>query len=79
LTPNGIAQLSKYFWAILSFGREPSSNGFAKCCELHYQPKKVVVDGFKKFQQFGIINFHVKRGGEAGLTLATKNKWLAGG
>jgi hypothetical protein len=36
LTPNAIAQMSKYFWAVLSFGREPSSDGFAKCYELHY-------------------------------------------
>jgi hypothetical protein len=60
LTPNTIAQISKYFWAVLSFGGEPSSDGFAKRYELHYQPKKVAVDGFKKFQQFGVINFHAK-------------------
>jgi hypothetical protein len=36
LTPNDIAQLSKYFWAVLSFSREPSSDSFAKCYELHY-------------------------------------------
>jgi hypothetical protein len=52
--------LSKYFWAIISFGEEPSSNGSAKRYEMHYQPKEVVVDGFKKFQQFGFINFHAK-------------------
>jgi hypothetical protein len=78
LTPNAIAQLSKYFWAVLSFGREPSSDGFAKHCELHYQSKKVIVDGFEKFQQFDAINFHARRGGEAGLTLAIKNKWSTG-
>jgi hypothetical protein len=75
LTPNAIAQLSKYFWAVLSFGGEPSSDGFAKRYELHYQSKKVVVDGLEKFQQFGVINFHAKRGGEVGLTPAIKNKW----
>jgi hypothetical protein len=57
LNPNAIAQMSKYFWAVLSFGRELSSDGFAKCYELHYQPKKVPVDCFEKFQQFGVINF----------------------
>jgi hypothetical protein len=49
LTPNAIAQLSKYFWAVMSFDGEPNSDGFAKCYELHYQPKKVVVDGFEIF------------------------------
>jgi hypothetical protein len=46
LTPNTIVQMSKYFWAVLSFGGEPSSDGFAKHHELHYEPKKVPVDGF---------------------------------
>jgi hypothetical protein len=31
-----IAQMSKYFWVVLSFGGEPSSDGFAKRYELHY-------------------------------------------
>jgi hypothetical protein len=78
LTLNAIAQLSKYFWAVLSFGGELSSDGFAKHYELHYQPKKVVVDGFERFQQFSVINFHARQGGEAGLTQAIKNKWSIG-
>jgi hypothetical protein len=52
--------MSKYFWAVLSFGGEPRSDGFTKRYELHYQPKKVAADGFEKFQQFGNINFHGK-------------------
>jgi hypothetical protein len=47
--PNTITQMSKYFWAVLSFGGEPSSDGFAKCYEMHYQSKKIAADGFKKF------------------------------
>jgi hypothetical protein len=60
LTLNVIAQISKYFWVMLSFGGGPSSDGFAKRYELHYQPKKVAIDGFEKFQQFDVINFHGK-------------------
>jgi hypothetical protein len=78
LTPSAIAQMSKYFWAVLSFGGEPSSDGFAKRYELHYQSRKVAADGFEKFQQFCVVNFHGKQGGEAGLTPAMKNKWSAG-
>jgi hypothetical protein len=78
LTPNAIVQMSKYFWVVLSFDMEPSSDGFAKCHELHYQPKKVPVDGFDKYQQFGVVNFHGERGGEAGLIPAMKNKWPVG-
>jgi hypothetical protein len=56
----------------------PSSDGFMRRYELHYQPKKVVVDGFEKYQQFGAINFHARCGGEVGLTQAIKNKWPVG-
>jgi hypothetical protein len=43
--------------------------------KLRYHPKKIIVDGFDRFQQFRVINFHAMRGGEAGLTPAIKNKW----
>jgi dimeric dUTPase (all-alpha-NTP-PPase superfamily) len=36
LTPNAVAQLSKYFWAVMSFSGKPSSDGFVKHYELHY-------------------------------------------
>jgi hypothetical protein len=60
LTPNDFVQLSKYFWAVLSFDGVSSSDGFARHYKLHYQPKKVVVVGFKKYQQFDVINFHAR-------------------
>jgi hypothetical protein len=78
LTPNAFVQFSKYFWAVLSFDGVPSSDGFMRRYELHYQPKKVVVDGFEKYQQFGVINFHARRGSKVGLTQAVKNKWPIG-
>jgi hypothetical protein len=45
LTPNVIVQLSKYIWAVTSFGGAPSAEGFAKSYELHYQLRKIDVDG----------------------------------
>jgi hypothetical protein len=39
--PNAITQLSKYFWAVGSFGGVPSESSFAKRYELHYQLKTV--------------------------------------
>jgi hypothetical protein len=57
-TPNAFAQLFKYFWEVMSFGGEPSTDGFVKFYELHYQPKKLEIDGGEKFQQFGCLNFH---------------------
>jgi hypothetical protein len=80
LAPNAFAQLSKYFWAVMSFGGDPSSEGFAKRYELHYRPKKVEIDGGEKFQQYGCLNFYARRyqGGGAWLTPAIKNKWSSG-
>jgi hypothetical protein len=61
LTSNAFAQLSKYFWAVMSFYSEPSIDGFAKRYELHYQPKKMDVDGIENFYQFGVVNFHARQ------------------
>jgi hypothetical protein len=75
LTPNAIAQLSKYFWAVTSFGGIPSGDGFAKRYELHYQLKKMEVDGAVVEAQFGCLSFHAKRykGSGAKLSLVVKN------
>jgi hypothetical protein len=78
VTPNAFSQLSKYFWALMSFGGETSSDGFVKRYELHYHPKKVIVGDFERFQQFGVINFHARRGGRARMNTAIKNKWCTG-
>jgi hypothetical protein len=50
LTLNAFAQFSKYFWTVMSFSGKPSSDGLVKCYELHYQLKKVEVDGGEKCQ-----------------------------
>jgi hypothetical protein len=53
LTPNAMVQLSKYIWAVMSFKGVPSTDGFAKRYELHYQPRKMEVDGAKVQRQYG--------------------------
>jgi hypothetical protein len=80
LTPNMIAQLPKYCWAVVSFGGVPTADGFAKRYELHYQLKRMDVDGAIVQAQYGCINFHAKRyrGDRATLMLAIKNKWSVG-
>jgi hypothetical protein len=42
-------QFSKHFSAMMSFSGKPSSDGFAKRYELHYQPKKVGADRGEKY------------------------------
>jgi hypothetical protein len=78
LMPNAMAQLSKYFWAVGSFGCVPASNVFVKRYELHYQPKKVETPEGEMVAQYGCLNFHAKRDGGLKLSLAIKNKWSAG-
>jgi hypothetical protein len=74
LTPNAIAQLSNYFWAVGSFSGVPSGDAFVKWYELHYQPKKVETAEGCLFVQYGCLNFHVKRDDRPKLSLTVKNK-----
>jgi hypothetical protein len=78
LTPNAIAQLSKYFWVIGSFDGVPSGSSFAKRCKLHYQPKTVKTLEGDQIVQYGCLNFHAKRDGSLKLSLVIKNKWSSG-
>jgi hypothetical protein len=39
--------LSKYIWAVANFRGIPLAEGFTKRYELHYQPRKIEVDGFE--------------------------------
>jgi hypothetical protein len=75
MKPNAITQLSKYFWAVGSFGGVPSVDAFTKQYELHYQPKKVGTAKGDMFAQYDCMNFHMKRDGRPKLSLAIKNKW----
>jgi hypothetical protein len=81
LTPNAMAQLSNYFWALGSFGGIPTTNAFAKRYELHYQPMMVEVRKVVLDPQFGCINFHAKCHKSSGvkfITIAIKKKWSLG-
>jgi hypothetical protein len=62
----------------MSFGGKPSGDGLAKRYELHYQLKKVGANGGEKYQLFGCINFHGRRGSGLNLTPVIKNKRSAG-
>jgi hypothetical protein len=64
LTPNAIVQLSKYIWAVTGFGGILSAEGFTKMYELHYQPRKIEVDGVEVQGQYKWLNFHVKHGSQ---------------
>jgi hypothetical protein len=78
LTPNAIAQLSKYFWATDNFGGVPSGSAFAKRYELYYQPKIVETPEGSQIVRYRCLNFHAKRDGSPKLSLVIKNKWPSG-
>jgi hypothetical protein len=79
LMSNTIAQLSKNFWVVGSFGGMPSGNLFMKHYELHYQPKTVSTPDGDQISQYRYLNFHVKRDGGPKLSLAIKNAGRLGG
>jgi hypothetical protein len=81
LTPNAIVQISKFIWAVTSCEDRPNAEVFAHHYELHYQNKKIHLEGCDTMlaAQFGCISFHPSRfGNHARLTLATRNKWTSG-
>jgi hypothetical protein len=76
LMPNAMVQLSKCIWTVMSFREIPSADSFTKRYELHFQLRKIEVDGAEVQEQYGWLNFHAKCGGQrAKLTIAVKNKW----
>jgi hypothetical protein len=76
--PNVIVHLSKYFWAVGSFGGVPSANAFTKWYMLHYQPKKVETNEGILFAQYGCLNFHTKRDNGPKPCLAIKKQVVVG-
>jgi hypothetical protein len=45
LTTNAIVQINKFIWAVTSYGGRPNTEVFAHHYELHYQNKKIHLDG----------------------------------
>jgi hypothetical protein len=81
LTLNAIVHISKFIWAVTSCGIYLTANVFAQHYELHYQNKKIHLEGCETtlFAQFGYITFHPSQyGGQVKITLAVKNKWTSG-
>jgi hypothetical protein len=79
LTPNAIVQLSKFFWAVVSFSDRPTAEVFAKYYELHYQQKKVKKGEETLNAQFGCITFHPNRYGDGAKFMpVVKNNSSAG-
>jgi hypothetical protein len=81
LTHNAIVQISKIIWDVTSWGGRTNAEVFAHHYELHYQNKKIHLEGFETtfVAQFGCISFHPFQFGNCvRLTPAMRNKWTSG-
>jgi hypothetical protein len=81
LTPNAIITISKFIWPVTSCAGHPTADVFAQHYELHYQNKKIHLEGYETTlaAQFGCITFHPNSyGGWVKLTLFVRNKWTSG-
>ena len=74
LTPNAIARLSVYIWALQSQGKSANAEGFYQVYELHYQTK-ARTDGLHK--NFGCSNFAYQKDTKAPV-IGYRTKWLTG-
>jgi hypothetical protein len=65
LTPNAIVQISKFIWAATSCGDRPTVDVFTHHHELHYQNKKIHLEGPNTTfaAQFGCLSFHLSQFG----------------
>jgi hypothetical protein len=69
--PNAIVQISKFIWAVNSGGGHPIVDVFTHHYELHYQNKKIHLEGSETTFTvlFGCITFYPSRfGNHARLT-----------
>jgi hypothetical protein len=75
LTPNAMAALAKYVWAVSSYGGEPFVEVFMKNYCLHWQKRKI--GGM--IAQFGSCTFTPRTGNTSAevieIVLCAKNKW----
>jgi hypothetical protein len=78
---NAIVQISKFIWVVTSCGDRPTVDVFAHHYELHYQNKKIHLEGSETTfaAQFGCISFHPSWvGNHSSLTPVMRNKWTSG-
>ena len=81
--PNAFVQMSKFLWAVITFGGEISVDAFCRLFELHCQPRKVCVDSDTEpcEVQNGCCTFVPRKNNKKigleriEISLAPKNKW----
>ena len=74
LTPNGIAKIALFVWAVKSKDVNPDIKAFCALHEMHTQFSKKMVEGKKVIKYFGCSSLKHARGAKQ-IPPASKNKW----
>jgi hypothetical protein len=80
LTLNAIGQIGKFIWAITSCGGRSTAHVFVQYYELHYQNKKIHLEGAKlcSLRSLDVSHF-IRVATEGGRSLPPlRNKWTSG-
>jgi hypothetical protein len=75
LTPNGIAKIALFIWAVKSQRGNLDIGAFCSIHEMHTQFWSKMVDGKSVIKYFGCCSFKQARGAKQ-IAPASKNKWV---
>ena len=75
LTPNGIAKIAHFIWAVKSQDVNLDIRALCALHEMHTQFRSKVVDGKNIIKYFGCCSFKPARGAKQ-ISGASKNKWV---
>jgi hypothetical protein len=75
LTPNGIAKIALFIWAVKSQRGNLDIGAFCSIHEMHTQFRSKMVDGKNVVKYFGCCSFKPARGAKQ-IAPASKNKWV---
>jgi len=75
LTPNGIAKIALFIWAVKSQNVNLDIGAFCTIHEMHTQFRNKIVDGKNIVKYFGCSSFKPARGTKQ-IAPASKNKWV---
>ena len=75
LTPNGIAKIALFIWAVKSQNVNLDIGAFCTLHEMHTQFRNKTVDGKNIVKYFGCCSFNPTRGAKH-IAPASKNKWV---
>jgi len=75
LSPNGIAKIALFVWAVKSQKANLDIGAFCNLHEMHTQFRKKTVDGKTIIKYFGCCSFKPTQGAKQ-ISPASKNKWV---